>query len=98
MHRREDLNVQEGVETKTLGNSLRDELDDGLFGARRIIALDEIEVAAIWVLPGWRQEFGHFSAIHPVGIDDNIALRGLSKYLGELDGGWHTAGDQVCEH
>src|SRR5882672_4233677 len=94
VHRAEDLNVTDGIETEARGNPNFHELNNALHGDLRLFRLDEVEIAIV----SRRAEIGNYTLVDAVGGGDDATLRGLPEHLGQSHH-WYGAGrDDIREH
>ena len=92
VHRREDLDIVEGIETEPLRDPFLDHGDDELQHPLGVLLFDEVEIVEFF--PGV-VEMGHLPLVDPVGVDDDRALPGLAKDLVEFDNGDGLRSDDV---
>src|SRR5580692_2566588 len=93
VHRAENLDVAYRVKCEASRDAYPHNCEDlphPLFSVHRI---DEIEVSAFG-----RSEIGHQTLVDPVRIDDDPALSGLSKDLGQAHDRHRSRRDDVAEN
>ena len=87
VHRAENLDVADRIETKAARDAGFDQLDDARNRGLGIVSLDKIEVAL-----GFRfAKIGYDTLIDAMCIHDDLTLRRLPEYFGEAHH-WHRAG------
>ena len=87
VHRAENLDVADRIETKAARDASFDQLDDARNRGLGIISLDEIEVA----LGFGFAKIGDDTLIDTVCVHDDLALRCLPEHFGEAHH-WHGTG------
>ncbi len=92
VHRRQDLNLGDRIETEARGDPLGDQLLDRPGDLLGIAPLDEEEIAPRG--GGGRD----LAAVDPVGVDHDRALAGLAEDLGQAYHVHHAGTDQIAEH
>src|ERR1019366_4603066 len=94
VHRAENLNVADRVETKPFWNSILHQLDQRCHDLLRVVPLDKMEVGTRVGSP----HIGHLPLADAVRVGDDVTVRRLPEYFGEAND-WHYAAlDQVSEH
>jgi hypothetical protein len=79
VHRAENLDIADWIETKAARDTGFDELDDSRNRDLGIVRLDKIEVA----LDFGFAKIGYDPVVDTVGIHDDLALGRLTEYFGE---------------
>src|SRR5256714_14021413 len=78
VHRAENLDIADWIETEAARDAGFDQLDDARNRGLGIVSLDKIEVAL-----GFRSaKIGNDTLIDAVGIHDDLTLRRLPEYFG----------------
>jgi len=93
VHRAQDLDVTDRVETEALGDTGLHQFDNARYGGFRIVCRHQIEVTGAFRLP----EIGDRTLIDLVGVDNGLALRGLPEHLCEPHYRYSTRSDDVCQ-
>ena len=91
VHRREDLNIAQRIESKDLGDALLDHADSELSGARRVVAADHVEVGALVTDCADRE----LPVENPVGVLHDPGPLRLTKDLGQASDGNGARFDDV---
>src|ERR1700684_2893067 len=77
IHRAEHLDIADGVQAETLGDSSLHQLHDAWNGGLGILGRHKVEVA----VAGRRTEIGHCALVDAMGADDDPARGGLPEHL-----------------
>lgn len=94
IHRAKHLDVSNRIEAVLDREALLDETDERGLNRLGFLTLDEVEVRFLRLV----SELRHPSLVDPVRVDNDVALGGLTKYLGQPHDRNHAAFNQVRQY
>ena len=93
MHRAQDLDPLDRIDTEMLGQAVTHHRDQGRRAFLRILALDEDKIGILWCL----DDVGDLSAVDGMSAANDATVTGLPEDLLEVNYRDHPAADDISQ-